>query len=108
MKVVVQISDYGSLAKAIRSVNNLKNEIPDAQIEVVIHQDAIKGLRRDGEYNDVIQGLINRGVEVMACRNSMNAFNLGESDLIEKVKVVKSGVAEVVRRQAEGWIYLRL
>ncbi|MBW9141105.1 MAG: DsrE family protein [Candidatus Aramenus sp.] len=108
MKVVVQVSDYNSLTKAIRSVNNLRNEMPEAQIEVVFHQDAIKGLTKDSEYKDAIRELLSKGIDVMACRNSMNAFSLKEEDLLGNVKVVKSGVAEIVRKQAEGWIYLRL
>ncbi|EWG07882.1 MAG: hypothetical protein ASUL_02524 [Candidatus Aramenus sulfurataquae] len=82
--------------------------MPEAQIEVVFHQDAIKGLTKDSEYKDAIRELLSKGIGVMACRNSMNAFSLKEEDLLGNVKVVKSGVAEIVRKQAEGWIYLRL
>ncbi len=48
------------------------------------------------------------GVTIVACRNSMRSRNITEDQLIDGVKIVNAGVAEIVRKQAEGWVYLKL
>jgi hypothetical protein len=47
-------------------------------------------------------------VKVIACRNSLKAQGITESSLVKGVKIVNSGVGEIVKKQSEGWIYLRL
>ncbi|WP_069806621.1 DsrE family protein [Vulcanisaeta thermophila] len=108
LKVVVQVSDIENVQRALTSCKNLINEIPDAQVEVVFHQTAIRAVVRGGGFDDAIRELMSRGVTIVACRNSMRSSGIRDDELIENVKIVNAGVAEIVRRQAEGWTYLRL
>ena len=49
-----------------------------------------------------------KGVEFRICQNSMNAYKLTKADLVDKVQVVPSGVAEIARLQTrEGYAYIR-
>ncbi|GAB6944125.1 DsrE family protein [Vulcanisaeta sp. JCM 14467] len=107
-RVVVQVSDIDSVDQAITSCNNLINEMPDAEVEVVFHQSAINAVVKGSRVEERIKELMRRGVTVVACRNSMRSRNITEDQLIEGVKIVNAGVAEIVRRQAEGWYYLKL
>jgi len=47
-------------------------------------------------------------VNVAACNNTIRKRELSPSDLTPGVKVVDSGVAEVIRKQEEGWSYVKL
>ncbi|WP_054856546.1 DsrE family protein [Vulcanisaeta sp. JCM 16159] len=107
-RVVVQVSDINNIDQALTSCNNLINEIPDAVVEVVFHQSAISAVVRGSNVEDRIRDLMKRGVIVIACRNSMRSRNISEDQLIDGVKIVNAGVAEIVRKQAEGWAYLKL
>jgi intracellular sulfur oxidation DsrE/DsrF family protein len=42
-----------------------------------------------------------------ACNNSLINRKIDKSALLPFVTVVPSGVAELVKKQAEGWQYLR-
>ena len=43
-----------------------------------------------------------------ACSNTLRKNELTSTDLDTGVKVVDSGLAEVIRRQEEGWTYIKL
>ena len=47
------------------------------------------------------------GVRFAACQNTMRRRNISKEDLLPFVGTVDSGVAEVVRKQEEGWAYLK-
>ena len=47
------------------------------------------------------------GVEFVACGNSMKALKIDKADLIEGVGVTVAGYVELIRRQRQGWAYLR-
>ena len=47
------------------------------------------------------------GVRFVACRRSAQRLGLTPDDLLPQVRLVNSGAGELVRKQAEGWAYLR-
>ncbi|WP_054853202.1 DsrE family protein [Vulcanisaeta distributa] len=109
LRVVAQVSDINNIDQALTSCNNLINEIPDVVVEVVFHQSAISAVVKGSSVEGRIRDLMKRGgVIVVACRNSMRSRNIFEDQLIDGVKIVNAGVAEIVRKQAEGWAYLKL
>jgi Uncharacterized conserved protein len=108
LKVVIQVSDINNVVQSLKSCRNLINEIPDAVVEVVFHQSAIGAVVKGSSFEDDIRDLISRGVIVVACRNSMRDRGIKESDLIDGVTIVNAGVAEIVKRENEGWAYLKL
>ena len=55
----------------------------------------------------MLRELQNKGVTLVACNKTMESQKLEPEDLLEGVKVVPSGVGELVKKQSEGWIYIR-
>ncbi|QGZ39820.1 hypothetical protein IP92_02134 [Pseudoduganella flava] len=90
--------------------NNLRNaraELPDAVLELVVFGPAIEMLRTQSDMAPRLREAIAAGVRVQACRNSMQGFGVAEADLVPGTTIVPSGVAHVIRRQAEGYAYVR-
>ncbi|MDQ1341859.1 MAG: uncharacterized protein QG571_476, partial [Pseudomonadota bacterium] len=54
-----------------------------------------------------VMDAIATGVEFVACGNSMKAMNLKKGDLTDGVKVATAGYVELMKRQQQGWAYLR-
>lgn len=108
LKVIIQVSDINNVVQSLKSCRNLINEIPDAVVEVVFHQSAIGAVVKGSSFENDIKDLMSRGVIVVACRNSMRDRGIKESDLINGVTIVNAGVAEIVKRENEGWTYLKL
>ncbi|BDC18049.1 DsrE family protein [Acidianus sp. HS-5] len=107
-KVIVQVKDEERVPQAIKSVINLYNDLKDVQIEVVFHQSAIRALVKGNPNEDYVEKMITSGINVVGCMNSINALNLKVESLIKGISIVTAGVGEIVRKQAEGWIYLSL
>ena len=82
----------------------------DSQVrfEVVAYEDGIHALLASNEKtSQLITKLANRGVIFKACRISMNAWNLKESDFPLEVEFVPAGAPEVIRLQLQGYKYWR-
>lgn len=56
---------------------------------------------------DRMTKLSDGGVKFMACQNSMRVHKVTTPDLVPFAGQVPSGAAEVVRKQEEGWAYLK-
>jgi intracellular sulfur oxidation DsrE/DsrF family protein len=85
----------------------------DVQIEVIANGDGLDLVRADTTpISEEITRLIQKypNLTVAACRSTIDQLweDYGVMvDLIPGVKQIDSGVAEVIRRQQEGWAYIR-
>ena len=82
MPVVVQVSDIANARSALKSIKNLREDMPIEEIEVVLHQEAIEIALSNGEYSNAILDLMARDIDFAACYNSMKAREIKGSDLI--------------------------
>lgn len=53
-----------------------------------------------------IESLLQYDVEFLGCGNTMDATQHSPEDLIEGVDFVQAGIAEIVERTMQGWIYI--
>jgi intracellular sulfur oxidation DsrE/DsrF family protein len=78
-----------------------------AQVEVVFFGTGLNMLRKTNTaYEKRLKNLVDHGVTLSACRNSMGAMNLKTADLFPFASQVSAGVAEVVRKEEAGWAYI--
>lgn len=110
-RVVWQLTDGGTEfhERFLRSVLNLVADLePDsARVEVVAHGAGLDLLLPDRGTAHPVRDLQHRGVTFLACQNTLRSRQLTVEDLIPEVQHVTSGVGHVVRRQQQGWSYLR-
>lgn len=108
--VVVHVpeSEPGRQEAVLRNTANLLRALgPGTVIEVITHGPGVELCTGESGLADTVAGLQSRGVTVCACANTLAARGLGAADLLPGTTVVDSGVAHLVRRQREGWSYLR-
>jgi intracellular sulfur oxidation DsrE/DsrF family protein len=109
-RIVFQLSSGDTLAQRglLKNLQNLLTEWPDAQIEVVNHSQGLDFvLARESPFVKEISGFIKKGVVFAACENTLRSRKLDKSALLPGVTTVPSGVAEIVKKQEEGWSYLK-
>ncbi len=110
-KVVFQISD-DSIAKWNLTLTNAKN-VQDAfgknnvDVEIVAFGPGIDLLKFESELGDNINKAIDDGVHIVACENTMKSKHLVKADMLPNIGYVASGVVELIKRQREGWAYVR-
>ena len=110
-RVVVQVSeaDPARWNLALNNVRNLQDDLGAAnvEIEVVAYGPGIGMLKLDAVSNSRVTDAIKAGVQVAACENTMRNQKLVRADMHPDVSYVPAGVVEIIRRQQEGWAYLR-
>ena len=110
-RVVVQVSeaDPARWNLALNNVRNLQEDLGAANvdIEVVAYGPGIGMLKLDAVTNSRISEAVKAGVQVSACENTMRGQKLARADMHPNVSYVPAGVTAIVRRQQEGWAYLR-
>lgn len=109
--VVIQMSDDDS-AKwhlALNNAENIQNTLGRAQvhIEIIAYGPGLAMLHLESVVGSRLNDAMDTGIAFKACRNSMRAAGLRESDLFPRVGYVDSGVLAIVNRQHQGWSYIR-
>jgi intracellular sulfur oxidation DsrE/DsrF family protein len=84
-----------------------------SQIEVITNGDGIVLLlAASNQYSERVRALQARypNLRFSACRNTLERYarNGLDTHLQPNVGIVESGVAEIIRRQRDGWAYLRV
>ncbi|MDR3367821.1 DsrE family protein [Rhodoferax sp.] len=110
-KLVIQVSD-GDAAKWNLALNNARNAQHDlgadkVKIEIVAFGPGIDMLTADSSVADRVSEAVKSGVQVAACENTMAAKKLTKADMNPSIGYASSGVVEIMRREQEGWSYLR-
>ncbi len=110
-RLVVQVNedDAKKWHAVLVNVRNIRAELgPDnVRIAVVVIGQGLGMLMADALTANDVQDALAAGVEFVACGNSMKAQNIDKADLTDGVGVAKAGYVEIMRRQQQGWIYLR-
>lgn len=110
-KVVFQVSD-GDAAKWNLALNNARNVQQDlgrdnVAIEIVAYGPGIGMLKMDSVVAARVGEAIKGGVAVVACENTMKNQKLTRDDMLAPIGYVEAGVVELMKRQREGFAYVR-
>jgi intracellular sulfur oxidation DsrE/DsrF family protein len=110
-KVVLQVSDADP-AKWNLALNNANNVMHDlgkgnVDIEIVAYGPGINMLKSDSKVAARLAQALDSSIGIEACENSMQRFKLQKSDMYGGIAYVPSGVVHIMKRQREGWQYIR-
>ncbi len=110
-QVVVQVSDDDP-AKWTLALNNVKNVqamlgAASVDIEIVAYGPGIGMLLQESVAGPGVKQAIAGGVRVAACENTMKSRGLIKDDMLPQLLYVPAGVVELMKRQHEGYAYIR-
>jgi len=110
-RVVMQVSDSdpGKWNLALNNAKNLQADLGagNVEIEIVAYGPGIGMLKADSVVGNRIGEALGHGVTVSACENTMRGQKLVKADMLDGIGYVPAGVVEIMRKQQEGWAYLR-
>ncbi len=115
VKVIYHINAGNEQATdGLRNANNHLTADPKAKIVFVTHANGVHFLldgakdKNGNSYDALVQDLMGKGVEFRLCRFTLERQKIDPKKVIQDVKIVPSGVAEVSRLQSqEGFAYLK-
>ncbi|MCX8020290.1 MAG: DsrE family protein [Chitinophagaceae bacterium] len=110
-KIIFQLNSPDTLAwkGLINNLKNLKAGWGDSvMMAVVAHGPGLDFLVKDKttQYERIVF-FKNQGVEFIACENTMTERNIPKEKIMPEASFVKMGIAEIVRRQENGWTYIK-
>jgi intracellular sulfur oxidation DsrE/DsrF family protein len=110
-KVVFQVSD-GDPKSWNLALNNIKN-VQDAlgkdkvDVELVVYGPGIDMLKAESISGNRVHDAVADGVKVVACENTMDAQKLKKGDMLKGIGYVPAGVIELIKKQQQGYAYIR-
>jgi intracellular sulfur oxidation DsrE/DsrF family protein len=111
-KAVFQVSDADP-QKWNLALNNAKNVADDlggedaVDLEIVVYGPGIGMLKADSPVGKRVADALKNGVKVVACENTMKAQKLVYADMLPGIGYVPAGVVELMKKQREGYAYIR-
>jgi len=93
----------------LNNMTNLREGLGSegAEIELVAYGPGILMLKADSPVKARIADALKNGVQINACQNTMNAMKLAPTDMLPEIGYVPAGVVEVMKKQQQGWAYIR-
>ena len=93
----------------LNNMINLKEGVGSegVEIELVAYGPGIGMLKADSPVKHRIADALKSGVQVNACQNTMSNAKLTPADMVPDIGYVASGVVEVMKKQQQGWAYIR-
>lgn len=110
-KMVIQVSDNDpkKWQLAMGNAKNIQKDLgkENVDLEIVTYGPGIMMLKAHSKADKGVSEMINSGVKVVACENTMAKEKLKKADMLPVVGYVPSGVVEILKKQEAGYAYLR-
>ncbi|HEX6297638.1 MAG TPA: hypothetical protein VFZ74_13765 [Burkholderiales bacterium] len=110
-KVVFQVSDADP-AKWNLALNNARNVQQDlgkdkVDVEIVAYGPGLGMLKADSKVAARLAQALDSNIGLMACENTMRNTKTKREDMYGGISFVDAGVVHIMKRQREGWSYVR-
>jgi intracellular sulfur oxidation DsrE/DsrF family protein len=103
-------NDPKIIGKAIRNINNALADPRLAgkiQVELIAFAGGTEAYFNGSPYEADLKRLIEKGVIVAQCNNTLKERNINRDQLYDFIAIVPSGTGELIIRQAEGWSVIK-
>jgi intracellular sulfur oxidation DsrE/DsrF family protein len=110
-RVVFQVSDADpkKWTLALNNARNIQTDLgrDNVEIEIVAYGPGIGMLKADSEVKARVEEATAAHVKVVACENTMASQKLAKTDMLQNISYAPAGVVEIMRKQQEGFAYIR-
>lgn len=110
-KVVIQVSDNdpGKWRLALNNARNVQQDLgkDNVQIEIVAYGPGLGMLKAESKVADRLAQALDNNVGLLACENTMINTKVSRDEMYGGIAYVKAGVTHIMKRQQEGWAYIR-
>jgi intracellular sulfur oxidation DsrE/DsrF family protein len=110
-KVVIQVSDNdpGKWRLALNNARNVQQDLgkDNVQIEIVAYGPGLAMLKAESKVADRLAAALDGNIGLLACENTMTNTKTSRAEMYAGISYVKAGVTHIMKRQSEGWAYIR-
>ena len=110
-KLLIQVSDNNPKKwnLALNNAENVQHDLGKSNVDIAIvaYGPGLPMLELQSITANRISNAIARGVKVIACENTMRKDKLTKDDMLANLSYTKSGVVYLVKKEAEGYSYIK-
>ena len=113
MKVLFHINDDERWDRLLKNVENFVADVGDSS-EIIVLANGSAVSVYESHLDDIcvilhwrMEALLKSGVKFRACRNALNALDIADGDPPAFVEIVPAGITEIVKRQMDGFAYIK-
>ena len=110
-RVIFQVSDNdpGKWDLALNNARNVQADLgkENVQIEIVAYGPGLAMLKAESKVADRLAAALDDSVGLIACENTMQNTKVTRDQMYEGIAYVQAGVTHIMKRQREGWAYIR-
>ena len=110
LKVVIQLTsgDEKVHEGLMKQINNFLTAAPNSKIEVVCHNNGLSLFTSAvTKEESKVRMYAERGVDFVACENTMRTRNISREELLSCIRTVPAGMVEIVQKQNKKWAYIK-
>lgn len=111
-KLVFQVSDEntGKWSMALSNARNVQEELGADKviIEIVVYGPGLGMLTFDSPVGSEVAEAISAGIKFVACENTMKGKHLTKDDMLPSLSYARAAVVELMRKQQQGYAYIKL
>ena len=110
-RVIFQVSDNdpGKWQLALNNAQNVQKDLgkENVEIEIVAYGPGLAMLKAESKVAGGLAGALDNNVGLIACENTMENTKVSRDDMYGGIAYVQAGVTHIMKRQREGWAYIR-
>jgi len=110
-RVVIQVSDAdpGKWQLALNNARNIQADLgrDNVEIEIVAYGPGLDMLKAESKVAGGLAAALDSSVGLIACENTMQNRHVSRDEIYAGVRFVPAGVTHIMKRQTEGWAYIR-
>ena len=109
-KTIFHVDEIGKAGLALKNIKNLLSELGESnvQVELLANSEGLHMLIKPAaQFEAQLRDLAAKKVIFSACANTMKEMGITKESLLDFTIVVPSGVGELVKKQSEGYSYIR-
>jgi intracellular sulfur oxidation DsrE/DsrF family protein len=110
-RAVFQVTDNDPARwnMVLNNMANLREGVGSegVEIELVAFGPGLLMLTADSSVKKRVAEALKDGVTISACQNTMRSMKFTPADMLPDIGYVPAGVVEVMKKQQQGWAYIR-
>jgi len=107
---VINTSDPKQTKGTLRNINNVLEDPRlngKLHVELIAFSDGVEVYKKDGPYKETLEALMEKGVVLAQCENTVREHKIDKSELFDFISYVPMGHGEIVLRHYEGWAVVK-
>ncbi|WP_242131364.1 DsrE family protein [Aestuariivivens marinum] len=110
-KIIIDVTstNFKVYQSVLLTLKIMTKSHPNTQFDIIAYGEAVPMMIKNQSVvaDEILKYIENQNISFTACEVSMSLFNIKREQLLEGVKTVANAVDDIVKKQNEGWGYIK-